>query len=162
MKPILALDVDGPVALMGESRGMEVVEAWAGTLPVTLDRALPARLRRLQSVFQIVWSSSWGKRASRDIAPLVGLPKDLPFLRFGSGRKGHHSYKLPLLRKFLAQRAAAIVDDEIGDDMRLWAQERSAPTLLIAVNPRRGLVDEEVERLLRFAADLDREEPQCP
>lgn len=67
---------------MGVHSPDEVVEAWAGPLPVTFSRALPARLERLIAHFQVVWSSSWGKRASRDIAPLVGLPRDLPYLRF--------------------------------------------------------------------------------
>lgn len=151
MKPILALDVDGPLVLMGNPAPHEVIEAWAGPLPVTLARALPRRLERLHARFQIVWSSSWGKRASHDIAPLVGLPRGLPYLQFGRGRRGGHSYKLPLLSKFLGDFPAAVVDDEIGHDMREWAAARVAPTLLVEVDPRRGLVDDEVERLLRFA-----------
>ena len=66
----------------------------------------------------MVWSSSWGKRVSRDIAPLLGLPQDLPYLRFGRGRPGGHSYKLPQLRKFLGELPAAVVDDEVGHDLK--------------------------------------------
>lgn len=154
MRPILALDVDGPLVLMGVHSPDEVVEAWAGPLPVTFARALPARLQRLSAHFQIVWSSSWGKRASRDIAPLVGLPQGLPYLKFSKGRRGGHSYKLPVLQKFLGDYPAAVVDDEIGHDMKEWAAQRQAPTLLVEIDPRHGLVDEQVEQLLHFANRL--------
>lgn len=48
--------------------------------------------------------------------------------------------------------AAAIVDDEMDEDLAAWARSREAPTLLVEVDPREGLLDTHVAELLAFAA----------
>ncbi len=124
----LALDVDGPIALMGAPEPAEVFERIVEEIPLLISRRLPERLRRLSGVFQIVWASSWGKRASLKIGLLRGLPAGLPYIPF----------------------TAAVVDDEVGPDMWEWAQARPH-TLMLQIDPRFGLLDEHVEQLLQFA-----------
>jgi hypothetical protein len=40
--------------------------------------------------------------------------------------------------------------------MKQWAADRGIPTLLIEVDPRIGLQDQEVEELIRFAIESTR------
>ena len=148
--PILALDVDGPIALMGDPEPAEVFERVVDEIPLLISRRLPERLRRLSGVFQIVWASSWGKRASIKIGPLLGLPAGLPYIPFTAARRPGVSYKLSGLKRWLKSAPAAVVDDEVGPDMWEWARARPR-TLMLEIDPRFGLLDEHVETLLQFA-----------
>jgi hypothetical protein len=150
LKPILALDVDGPIALMGDPPAQEIFEADVAGIPLLISRSLPARMQRLQSVFQIAWASSWGRQASLRIAPLLGLPPGLPHIPFKAARRRGVSYKLSGLHRWLRGAPAALVDDEVGEDMWSWAATRPN-TLIIQVDPRLGLLDEHVQQLLEFA-----------
>lgn len=150
IKPILALDVDGPIALMGDPPADEVFECQVAGIPLLISRSLPRRLECLADAFQIVWASSWGRQASTQIAPLVGLPAGLPHIPFKATRKPGRSYKLSGLKRWLRDAPAALVDDEVGADLWRWASERPN-TLIVEVDPRLGLVEDEVERLLGFA-----------
>ena len=114
---------------------------------------LPARLQQLHPHFSIVWSTSWQRSASYDIAPLVGLPEGLPHIDFDSfpGADPGQSRKFPGLSGWVKDRAVAIVDDEIGADLEAWACARQSPTLLVPIDPRLGLQDCHVKRLLGFS-----------
>lgn len=151
MRPLLALDVDGVVAPLGSCSGLELE---IGGVPLWIEEGVPARLRRLAEVFSVVWSSSWGRRASIELAPRVGLPQGLPFVSFGRRSRPGGWWKLPGLRRFAGGRALAVVDDEVGPDLLSWAAAREVATGVVEVDPRRGLGDCEVERLLEFAESL--------
>ena len=156
-KPFLALDVDGPIAIFGKSHDPQLVnETWVDEIPVTLDRGIRSRLSVLHRHFHIVWSSSWQRSASLLVGPLVGLPEGLPYINFDHyvQSKIGESRKLPALKAWLKERPVAIVDDEIGDDMRAWATERASPTLLVEIDPRYGILDGHVVELLAFARRL--------
>jgi hypothetical protein len=45
----------------------------------------------------------------------------------------------------------AYVDDDVGHDVVRWAHARNAPTLVIPIPADRGIQDEHVEALLKFA-----------
>lgn len=138
---------------MGQHQADEVFEAWVGEVPLTIDRGLPGRLQQLHPHFSIVWSTSWQRSASYQVAPLVGLPEGLPYInfdRYPAAAPGQ-SRKFPGLTRWLKEQAVAIVDDEIGLDLRAWATGRTAPTLLVEIDPRRGLEDGHVKRLLGFS-----------
>jgi len=149
--PILALDVDGPIVVFGSDSGWETT---ADGIPVTIPKAVPRRLQRLALHYQIVWYTSWTRTASLKIAPLVGLPAGLPFLDLKARAKPGESRKFPALRRWIGDRPLAVVDDEIGLDMRDWAEARAEPTLLVEVDPRRGLQESHVIALLVFAKKL--------
>lgn len=151
--PLLALDVDGPIALMGEPDPSEVFERRVDGVPLLISRGLPHRLSKLSERYQIVWASSWGRRASLKIGPLVGLPAGLPYIPFTAARRPGVSYKLSGLKRFLKSAPAAVVDDEVGPDMWAWAAVRPH-TLLLEVDPRYGLLEEHVEKLLEFAGHI--------
>ncbi len=154
IKPILALDVNGPVLVRGydNSRG-EFLETHVGSFPVAYSRRLPSRLAVLQRHYKIVWSTSYQGLANRLIAPLIGLPDDLPFLNFDHYRAAGcgETSKLPSFKVGLRDHAVAIVDDKVGSDLRTWALERGVLTLILEVDRRTGLQDRHVVELIAFA-----------
>lgn len=151
MRLLLLMDVDGVLALLGPGTHEPCFEAVAGEFPVSIAEATPGRVLRIAKVFQLVWATSWQRQASEDFGPLLGLSDDLPFLRFD--RSLDHpgsSYKLPAIQRFVRDRPTAFVDDELGHDVLTWAEERAQPTLLIQPDPRLGLTDDHVDKLLAF------------
>jgi hypothetical protein len=156
--PLLFLDVDGVIALLGPGTREEVFETVAGEFPVRIASATPARLRRLADRFQIVFCTSWAGEAGEHIAPLVGLPADLPYLPHVEriAVPPGSSWKLPGIERMAGDHPAAVVDDEIGNDMLDWAERRDAPTLIVEVDPRHGLQEHHFDELLRFAAAVER------
>ena len=155
MRPLVLMDVDGVLALLGPGAHEPCFDATVGEFPVTIAEATPGRVLRLAEAFQLVWATSWQRQAAEEFGPLLGLPNDLPFLRFD--RSLDHpgsSYKLPVVERFVRDRSAAWVDDELGEDVVVWAEQRDHPTLLVHTDPRYGLVDEQVEQLLAFAHEV--------
>ncbi len=57
---------------------------------------------------------------------------------------------------FAADRPAAWVDDNLAPEGRKWAEEREAPTLLVAVDSANGLERAGVDELLEWARGLSR------
>ena len=152
-RPLCLLDVDGVIALLGPGSGESTFEAVVADYPVTIAVAAQERLSRLAAVFQIVWATAWQRDGAEALGPLLGLPDDLPFLRFDPGAdRDAATYKLPVVKRFVRNRPAAWVDDELGEDVIAWADQREQPTLLVRCDPRVGLTDEQVDDLLAFAA----------
>lgn len=140
-RPLLALDVDGPIALFGEHSPHEVRELWVGEVPITISRNVPQILGKLHQTFQLFWYTSWERSASYQLAPKLGLPSGLPWvsLNLAHATPGE-SRKLPALKKWLRiEGPLAVVDDEIGHDMVAWADSRQHPTLLLEIDPRFGV-----------------------
>lgn len=161
MKPILALDVDGPINTFGAQNSDDVYECMAGDIPVTIPRSIPEFLRQLNKHFQIVWYSSWKRSANQYISPLVGLPTNLPvidFDRYGSQKLGGSRKFFGLLGWLKDDMIVAVVDDEIGLDMIDWSKERAAPTLLVEIDSRLGIQAHQVTELIRFASEYLQQE----
>ena len=159
-KPLLALDVDGPIALFGEHFPRDVRELWVGEVPITISRDVPQLLGKLCQAFQLVWFTSWERSASYQLAPLLGLPAGLPWvsLNLAHAQPGE-SRKLPALKKWLRTKGPlAVVDDEIGLDMAEWAESREQPTLLIQIDPRFGFGEAHLARLMEFAEEVMRDD----
>ena len=158
-KPILFVDVDGVISLFGFAPG-------AGQLPGPLHwidgvaHCIPAevggRLVTLAERFELVWATGWEERANEHLPFLLDLPfRDLPCLTFdGQAVFGSAHWKVDSVDEYAAERAAAWIDDNLGEACREWAEGRSAPTLLIETSPSVGLTDEHVSQLLRWADEL--------
>ena len=67
---------------------------------------------------------------------------------------GSAHWKLGAIDRYAGDRAAAWIDDNLDDECRRWARERTAPTLLVDAEPATGLSDEHVERLLAWADEV--------
>lgn len=152
-RPVLAVDVDGVVSLFGfddpadPPGDFHLIDGMAHCI----SRKAGEGLRRLADHYELVWASGWEDRANDYLPQLLGLPRALPYLTFdGRARFGTAHWKLDALERYAGDRPLAWVDDCIDDSCRFWAQRREAPTLLVPVDPSRGLTDAHVETLIRW------------
>ena len=80
--------------------------------------SLPAgdRLRRLGEHYDLVWATGWEDRANDHLPSLLGLPEELPVLRFG-GRAvfGSAHWKLDAIDEYAGDRPLAWIDDNIDE-----------------------------------------------
>src|SRR4051794_17405699 len=91
-RPLLLLDFDGPLnpyrarkPPTGYERH-EIVEG-AKIWSVLLNQQHGVELNALADVFQLVWATSWEHGANRLLAPLLGLPDDLPVIVWPEGAR---------------------------------------------------------------------------
>ncbi|WP_412538662.1 HAD domain-containing protein [Longispora sp. K20-0274] len=113
---------------------------------------------------ELVWATSWGHKAAKYLAPVLGLP-DMAVLDIGSDTSPRFGWspKIGPIRAYAADRPLAWLDDVFGGREADWAQERSTttPTLLIATTAHQGLTTEHLEAVTAWlyaqtdAADAD-------
>ncbi|AQS69549.1 HAD domain-containing protein [Streptomyces pactum] len=155
-RPLLFLDVDGPLIPFGSSAGQKEVAAASSTtvdqgnpLLARLDPGIGARLTALGC--RLVWATTWMEEANDVVAPRIGLPR-LPVLEWpdadaGGTPRGLHWKTRPMV-EWAAGRPFIWVDDEIGDMDRLWVDAgHPGPSLLHHVEPAKGLEDADFRAL---------------
>jgi hypothetical protein len=151
------VDVDGVISLFG----FDPDEALPGTFH-SIDGILhcigsdaAARLARLADRFDLVWATGWEEKANEYLPHLLQMPRKLPTLTFdGRAVFGTAHWKLEAIDEYAGGRPAAWLDDSLDERCTRWAKRRRAPTLLVQTEPAVGLTDEHVERLMRFADEL--------
>ena len=149
MRPLLLLDVDGPL------------HPWAADQPPPGYVECRFRLswRRKQRMWlnpdhgrllgdladrtgiELAWASSWGHRANTTVGPAIGLPA-LPVVEFAGPHADHHAgWKYPAVARFAYGRPLAWLDDDFA--LRPAAREkflaREPATLLVPVDPSIGV-----------------------
>ncbi len=153
-RPLLLLDVDGVVYPMGSFRGGKLLCIEGPHYPLYYAAGTPDLLQELAKVFTLVWATSLEGDANRLLSHALSIPS-LPFIRFDtSGKRPGSSYKLSAVKTFAGDRPLAWLNDEVGDDMKAWANKRRNPTLTLEIAPRVGLAAKHVEELLQFAKQL--------
>lgn len=148
-RPILFLDVDGPLIPFGPSPGrFQAPASRPGVFPDEgnpllgrLDRAVGPRLMALGC--DLVWASTWMEEANECVAPRIGLPRlpvvEWPEASVADGPRGLHWKTRPLV-EWAYHRPFIWVDDEINAVDRLWvAAQHQEPALLHRVDPAEGL-----------------------
>jgi len=124
-------------------------------IPHFLSATAAAHLLSVEPFFELVWASGWEEKANDYLPHLLGLPAELPFLRFarsgGPGTSTHGHWKLDAIDAYAGERALAWVDDALDASCHAWAAARSSPTLLVGTRPERGLTGRETRRLLEWA-----------
>lgn len=180
MRPLLLMDVDGPLNPFG-ARWM-----YRGTPPdgFTVHRLSPdgfgpfrvalnpwhgARLRGLADRFDLVWASTWQGEANRMIAPLLGMPDDLPFIPMSRPWvTPARCWKSDVVAAWANGRPFAWFDDEINRATRRFLARWPGigPHLALRTDPTRGLTENDFVALERFAYELrtgsDDSEPPSP
>jgi hypothetical protein len=152
--PLLAVDVDGVVVLLGgDGEGapgsvrFELIDEMAHRVSITAGECL----RRLSDHFELVWATGWQERANDHFPELLGLPR-LSYVDFDdAARFGSAHWKIEPLDAYAKGRPLAWVDDNFDDICFAWAAAREAPTLLVPVDPRLGLRDQEADTLVTWA-----------
>ncbi|MYV58164.1 hypothetical protein [Streptomyces sp. SID3212] len=176
-RPLLLLDVDGPLnpyaARLHRPRGYTSTRlhpsAWLSRrtpgsrshrrgLRVRLNPGHGARLLALP--YELTWATTWMHEANVMIAPVVGLPTDLPVIEwpelFAKDPDGLFWKTRPLL-EWAAGRPFAWVDDMITErDRTHVAAHHDAPALLLRIHPRRGLREADFATLVHWAEDVRR------
>ena len=167
-RPILFLDVDGVISPFGFAQGaqphgeLHTIDGVAHCI----GRRCGELVRRLAERYELVWATGWEQKANRYLLSLLGLPpRELPCLTFdGSATFGPAHWKLEAIDRYAGDRPAAWIDDNLRDERcRAWAAERRAPTLLIPTESAVGLSEDQVERLLEWADEVEgRPQPKPP
>jgi Swiss Army Knife RNA repair-like protein len=154
--PLLLLDIDGVLCPLGPGPGelMRTLVVPPHDIPVTYSEKLSVRLDRLSESFELVWATAWVQDANRTLGPELGLPP-LPVIDFtGWSALRIPTWKLPAVKRFVADRSVAWVDDDLGHDAHEWARRRTKPTLLLDIDPGSGLAEQHIETLAEFANQL--------
>ncbi|MEU3728126.1 HAD domain-containing protein [Streptomyces sp. NPDC033538] len=157
-RPLLFLDVDGPLIPFGSSAGQKEVAAASSTVdpgnPLLgrLDPGIGERLIALGC--QLVWATTWMEEANEVVAPRIGLPR-LPVLEWpdadaGGTPRGLHWKTRPMV-EWAAGRPFIWVDDEISAMDRLWVDaSHPGPSLLHQVESTKGLNGADFSALARW------------
>lgn len=156
-RPILAMDVDGVISLFGFEGALDeapgrfhLIDGMAHCIP----EGVSDRLRRLAADYELIWATGWEDRANDRLPEILELPGELPYLTFdGNARFGSAHWKIDAIDRYAGERPLAWVDDCLDETCHAWAAERSAPTLLLAAEPDRGLTDEHVDALLAWVRE---------
>ncbi|WP_405546988.1 HAD domain-containing protein [Streptomyces phaeochromogenes] len=171
-RPLLFLDVDGPLIPFGAASG-QYPDGYPtyGTDSVGPDenpllaRINPAHGLRLMALpCELVWATTWMAEANETVAPRLGLP-ELAVVTWPEpddeeadgeaeedARRGLH-WKTRALVDRAAGRAFVWVDDEITDTDRAWVSaHHRGRALLHRVDPRRGLTDADFDALDEWLA----------
>ena len=153
--PVLLVDVDGVLNVYGVSvcpDGYEELDLFPGEEPVRLCRSHGDWLRELAEHFDLFWATGWGADAPRVLSPILRIDEfpavPMPPTPF------EPSEKVPAIARFVGDRAAAWLDDVVTPEAHAWAMERSTPTLLVDVDPRRGLDRSHVDALIAWSLTL--------
>ncbi|MET9958426.1 hypothetical protein ABZ128_04950 [Streptomyces sp. NPDC006326] len=150
-RPLLFLDVDGPLIPFGATREQRPYgyptygEHSANPLLARIDPSLGPRLSALPCT--LVWATTWGDDANEWVGPRARLP-ELPVVSWaetaedGDGHVGGPHWKTRTLVERAAGRPFAWVDDEITDADRAWvAGHHPGRALLHRIDPAFGLTD---------------------
>lgn len=167
-KPLLLLDVDGPLNPEPRSNGRRpegyVTHRFnpmtADSVPWTVRHRKPLRvwlnpqhgweLIKLTEFYELVWCTTWGHEANEWIAPHLGLP-ELPVVEFGkspSRPDARIHWKTAKVIEYAAGRPFVWVDDEI-DQWDHWyiGQHHPGKYSLMKIEARIGLVQENFDEL---------------
>ncbi|MFH9436030.1 HAD domain-containing protein [Streptomyces rochei] len=149
-RPLLFLDVDGPLIPFGSSTDQEEIAAAPST---TVDQGNPLLARLVPGIgarltalhCQLVWATTWMEEANEVVAPRIGLPKlpvlDWPDADAEGTSRGLHWKTRPMI-EWATGRPFIWVDDEISAMDRLWVDaSHPGPSLLHQVEPAKGLSD---------------------
>jgi hypothetical protein len=161
--PVLAVDIDGVISLFGFDEAATPGSGGPSGAPgefhlidgmlhcIALDTG--PRLERLSQLYELVWASGWEDRANDHLPGILGIP-ELPYLTFdGRARFGTAHWKLEALDEYAGTRPLAWIDDSLDASCYDWADERSAPTLLVPTESDVGLLDVHVEALERWVKE---------
>lgn len=154
-RPLLAIDVDGVISLFGFEGPIEEVPGrfqLIDGIAHCISDAAAGQLHQLAKAYELVWATGWEDRANDHLPRILGLPGELPCLRFdGRARFGTAHWKIDAIDRYAGDRPLAWIDDSLDESCYQWATERAAPTLLVPTESDVGLTQAHTETLLSWA-----------
>ncbi len=181
-KPLLLIDVDGPLnACGGPYSGQPAPDEytvyrlrdrsftdpdgnpWAeGGLRVWLNPGHGQMLLALADRFELAWCTAWRETANEFVAPVLRLP-ELPVVPLPDGWQEltDTHWKIPGVEAYAAGRALAWFDDEFKPADFEWAEKRTAdgaPTLVVHIDPMHGIRRHDIDAVAEWAALLKTDE----
>lgn len=149
MRPLIALDVDGPLNPWAADpkppnhRPFDLRVGWWRKLRVWLDPDHGAQLLALahDTGAELAWATSWGDRANLQLAPLLGLPR-LKVIDFFD----ELGWKYPAVARYAYERPLVWFDDDFGLHQSRRAEfvhkRRHLTTRLVEIDPATGITAE--------------------
>jgi hypothetical protein len=168
-KPLLFVDVDGVISLFGFREGYGLAPGnapFAGGPPGRLhsingvmhyiSERCGTFLGQLAKHYDLIWATGWEETANDYLPHLLGLPGALPYLTFdGRVAAGAAHWKIEAIASHAGDaRPLAWIDDNLDETCHAWAEQRTAPTLIIETVRHEGMNEEHVELLLHWAEGL--------
>ncbi|XRQ16126.1 HAD domain-containing protein [Actinomadura welshii] len=151
-RPLLFLDVDGPLLPFGDAPAGRPGTGQAGHLG-RLDPRAGIRLAALPC--ELVWATTWEHEANTVISPRIGLPR-LPIVNWPDPSPEHERedkwfglcWKTRAVVAWANRRSFAWIDDEITDADREWvSMHHPGRALLRHVESSQGLTDDDFAAL---------------
>jgi hypothetical protein len=153
-RPLLLVDIDGVLSLWGFAMDEWPKEgAWHQIDGIThfLSGRAARHLQALCERFEPVWCSGWEEKADEYLPHLLGVPR-FPHLSFDANPgRGNAHWKLAAIEAYAGKRPLAWIDDAFNDACFAWAEQRSAPTLLVETDHATGLDDAAAAQLAAWA-----------
>ena len=168
--PLLFVDVDGVISLFGfrEGYGLASGDAPFADCPPGrlhsingvmhyISGACGGYLLELAGRYELIWATGWEETANDYLPHLLELPGHLPYLTFdGRIAAGAAHWKIDAIAAHAGDtRPLAWIDDNVDAACHAWAEQRSAPTLIIETVRHEGMNEEHVELLLDWAESLN-------
>lgn len=174
-KPLLLLDVDGPLNPFAAKptrrpEGYATYRLEQGWSPegriarwgeqgmrVWLNKEHGRELLALTDVVDLVWCTMWNELANHLISPVLGLP-ELPVIEVQYKHDTKHIFKLDAVDGYVDELPFAWFDDDFMPADMEWAKLRNAdcsPTLLAPIDPRRGLIASDFSAVRAWAESID-------
>ena len=154
-RPLLLVDVDGVISLFGFDTAdppagrFEMVDGIAHFLSADAGE----HLRRLSGAYELAWCTGWEEKANEYLTLALELPAELPLVPFDDcDRPPSAHWKVAAIDAWVGpSRRLAWIDDAHDPRCYVWAEARSAPTLLVGTEPALGITAGHVEQLLDWA-----------
>jgi hypothetical protein len=167
MKPLLLLDVDGPLnpflmdRATAAAKGYRLyyIEVGGTVYPVLLNPQHGTALRELADLVELVWATTWQDDANALLSPLLGLPTDLRVIPLHADHPRDPWYrgcwKTAAVLDWVGRQPFAWLDDEVNRFDRDWLAARTpADVLLCNISPGVGLTDEDFAAVRSWAESI--------